>query len=167
MPSVRDGSSQVVALMYRGIAIPAVRKAGVKTPELVELNESCETIPAPFAVYRRVNGQTLESLALPPAAVADVWRELGRELHRTHSIEPDGSNAALPPPGPLADPREMVEAYASDGWFTKVEARWLIAWLARLAPFALAPVRRRFVHDDTQASNIMVCPSGVTCSLGS
>jgi aminoglycoside phosphotransferase (APT) family kinase protein len=157
----RDHPEHFAALHREGIAIPAVRKAGVKAPELVEIDESCELIPAPFAVYRRVNGQTLESLALPPAAVASIWRELGRELHRTHSIEPDDSNAALPPPGPLADPREMVEAYASEGWFTKVEARWLLAWLARLAPFALAPARRRFVHGDTQGSNIMVSPSAL------
>jgi aminoglycoside phosphotransferase (APT) family kinase protein len=152
----RDHPEHFAALRREGIAIPAVRNAGVKAPELVEIDESCERIPAPFAVYRRVNGQTLESLALPPAAVASIWRELGRELYRTHSIEPADSNAALPPPGALADPREMVEAYASDGWFTKVEARWLLAWLARLAPFALAPARRRFVHGDTQGSNIMV-----------
>ncbi|MBV8719949.1 MAG: phosphotransferase [Chloroflexi bacterium] len=152
----RDHPEHFAALHREGIAIPAVLKAGVKAPELVEIDQSYEVIPAPFAVYRRVNGQTLESLALPPAAVADVWRELGRELHRTHSIDPDDSNVALTPPGPLADPREMVGAYAADGWFTNTEARWLLAWLARLAPFAVAPARRRFVHGDTQASNVMV-----------
>jgi len=41
--------------------------------------------------------------------IADVWRELGRELFRTHSIEPDDSNSALPPPGSLADPRAPVQ----------------------------------------------------------
>jgi hypothetical protein len=97
----RDHPEHFAALRREGIAIPAVRKAGVKAPELVEIDESCELIPAPFAVY------------------------------------------------------------ASGGWFTKVEARWLLAWLARLAPFALAPARRRFVHGDTQGSNIMVSLSAL------
>jgi hypothetical protein len=69
---------------------------------------------------------------------------------------PDATNASLPPPGRLPDPRELVEAHASAGWFTRSEATWLARWLARLAPIALRPLPTRFVHGDTQATNIIV-----------
>ena len=154
----RNHPEHFAALRREAIAVPAARNAGVKVPELVAIDDSCELLPCPFAVYRRVNGQTLESLEFPPALAADVWRELGRDLHRTHAIDPDESNRSLPPPGPLPDPREMVEAYASSGWFTRTEAGWLLAWLSRLASLALQPARSRFVHGDTQGSNVMVCP---------
>jgi aminoglycoside phosphotransferase (APT) family kinase protein len=116
-------------------------------------------LPCPFAIYQRVNGETLESLDLPLLAAAEIWRELGRDLARLHAVVPDRANRSLPTPGPLPDPRELVDAHATAGWFTTTEARWLQAWLARLASEALQPSHTRFVHGDTQASNVMVGPS--------
>jgi Ser/Thr protein kinase RdoA (MazF antagonist) len=52
----------------------------------------------------------------------------------------------------------LVDAHATAGWFTTAESRWLQNWLAQLAPLALQPSRERFVHGDTQASNVMVHP---------
>jgi aminoglycoside phosphotransferase (APT) family kinase protein len=154
----RNHPEHFAALRREGLAIPAARKAGVHTPELVAIDDTCELLPCPFAIYRRVHGETLESLDLSPAAAADIWRELGRELARLHAVAPDAANRSIPPPGPLPDPRDLVDARATAGWFTATESRWLQRWLAQLAPLALQPTRERFVHGDTQASNVMVQP---------
>lgn len=153
----RNHPEHFAALRREAIAVPAVRQAGVRAPELIAIDESCEVLPCPFAIYRRVAGETLESLDAPPDVASAIWRQLGHELGRTHAV-PLQADRALPPPAALADPRELVHAHASAGWFSTSEARWIEQWLSRLAPFALAPVRTRLVHGDTQGSNIMVSP---------
>lgn len=61
----------------------------------------------------------------------------------------------------MTDPRDLVERRAGEGWFTATEAGWLLRWLERLAPAVLEPVPRRFVHADTQPTNVMVnAPDG-------
>jgi Phosphotransferase enzyme family len=121
-----QSSEHFAALRREAVAIPAARRAGVHTPELVEIDDTCELLPCPFAIYRRVHGETLESLELSATAAAEVWRELGRELARLHAVVPDGANRSMPPPGPLPDPRELVDAHAQAGWFTRTESRWLL-----------------------------------------
>jgi len=152
----RNHPEHFAALRREAVAVPAARKATVRTPELIAIDDTWQLLPCPFAIYVRVNGETLESLDLPPPAAGGVWRELGRQLARLHAVAPDDANRSLPAPGPLPDPRELVDAHAAAGWFTTTEARWLQKWLTRLAPLALQPSRPRFVHGDTQASNVMV-----------
>jgi aminoglycoside phosphotransferase (APT) family kinase protein len=155
----RNHPEHFAALRREAVAIPAARNAGVHTPELLAIDDSCELLACPFALYRRIHGQTLESLDLSPAAATEVWRELGQELARLHAVNPSAANRLIDTtPGPLPDPRELVDAHAAAGWFTTSESRWLQTWLARLAPVALQPARERFVHGDTQASNVMVQP---------
>jgi aminoglycoside phosphotransferase (APT) family kinase protein len=154
----RNHPEHFAALRREAVAIPTARNAGVHTPDLVAIDNTCALLPGPFAVYRRIEGETLESLDVSPAAAGDIWRELGRELARLHAVAPDAANRSIPPPGPLPDPRELAETHAAAGWFTTTESRWLLSWLAQLAPLALQPARERFVHGDTQASNVMVQP---------
>ena len=56
----------------------------------------------------------------------------------------------------MPDPRPWPAELAEEGYFTATEARWLAQWLERLAPTALAQVPRRFLHGDSQATNVMV-----------
>jgi aminoglycoside phosphotransferase (APT) family kinase protein len=144
------------ALRTESIAVPAVRAVGVQAPELIVFDETCTVLPGPYAIYARVHGRTLESLQLPPSAAPNVWRDLGRDLARTHLIENAALEAALPAPGPLPDLPDLVESHASAGRFTASEARWLQVWLRQLSPLALQPVASRLVHGDTQAANVMV-----------
>lgn len=86
-----------------------------------------------------------------------MWRELGRDLALLHAnVREDGPAGQLRPVGGEGDPRRLAEERAADGWFSGLEARWLIAWLDRLAPAAREPVPRRFLHLDVQATNVMV-----------
>jgi aminoglycoside phosphotransferase (APT) family kinase protein len=155
----RDHPGHTRQLRNELLAIPAARAAGVRTPGLVAADESCDLIPVPYAIVERVHGAILGLLDLDPADTIPAWHELGRDLARLHTgvarADPAGQ---LPEADPLPDPRLLVEARARDGWFTGLEARWLAAWLDRLAPAALAPVPARFLHLDVQATNLIVDP---------
>jgi aminoglycoside phosphotransferase (APT) family kinase protein len=96
----RNHPEHFAAVRREAIAIPTARNAGVHTPELVAIDNSCELLPCPFGVYVRVHGQTLESLDLSPHAAREIWRELGRQLARLHAVAPNAENRSIPPPGP-------------------------------------------------------------------
>jgi len=73
----RNHPEHFAAILREAIAVPTAREAGVSAPELVAIDDSCELLPCSFAIYRRVRGETLESLDCPPEVAADVWRALG------------------------------------------------------------------------------------------
>lgn len=140
--------------------VPAARAAGVQTPAIIAFDESCELLPVPYALYERVEGETLGLLDLEPEATPEVWRALGRDLARLHTqVTPE----QLPPEeiGACRDIRGDPEALASAGHFTALEARWFERLLERLAPYALAEVPQRFLHGDSQTTNLIVQPGGL------
>ncbi len=152
----RDAPPFTAALHKESLAVPAARSAGVRTPALVAFDASLDLLPVPYAVYERVTGRTLESLNLSPDAPSGVWREVGRDLARLHEgVSAEGPTAGLESES-LPDPRGLPDQLASAGHFSAEEARWLSAWLDRLASEALAPVTPRFRHGDLQTTNIMV-----------
>jgi aminoglycoside phosphotransferase (APT) family kinase protein len=154
----RDHPKHIEALYREAIAVPAARQAGVRTPELLVFDDTCDLVSVPYVIYERVHGETLADLEPEPLPAADVWRELGRDLPRLHAVT--AGDLAAPLPSQLAppDPRELVESRSRDGWFTSSEARWLLTWLDRLAPMALVSVPSRVLHGDSQATNVMVSP---------
>jgi aminoglycoside phosphotransferase (APT) family kinase protein len=146
------------ALAREAMAVPAARAAGVSTPQLLVFDDTLTLLPVPYAIYERVHGETLESLGLDPAATPAVYRELGRDLARLHQ----GVSAAGPisqigaPNLPQGDPRPLAAELAAAGYFSVVEARWLTQWLDRLPPLLDTPHAMRFLHGDTQATNVLV-----------
>ena len=153
----RNHPKFVEAAHNEAIAAPAARAAGVRTPRLLAFDDSLTLLPVPYTVYERVRGVTLESLNLDPPDAAEVWRDHGRNLALAHVGVPiDGDVILLPPRTPDPDPRELLAVRVADGWLSPLDARWLGAWLDRLAPAALTPVTARFLHGDTQATNLMV-----------
>jgi hygromycin-B 7''-O-kinase len=153
----RDHPAHVRQLRNEVAAIPAARAAGVRTPGLIAVDESCDLVPVPYAIVERVHGATLGLLDREPGDTTAAWRELGIDLALLHTgVARTGPAGELRVVDPLPDPRLLAEERASDGWFTNLEARWLIAWLDRLAPAALIPVPERFLHLDVQATNLMV-----------
>lgn len=147
----------VEASRHEAIAVPAARRAGVRTPALLAFDDSLDLVPVPFSLYERVPGQPLEALGLEPDEAAPVWRELGRDLALAHLGVPVDDLARQLGAGNVApDPRELIERRASDGWFAGYEVRWLGAWLDRLAMAALQPTLPRFLHGDSQGTNVMV-----------
>jgi aminoglycoside phosphotransferase (APT) family kinase protein len=152
----RNHPKHIEALYREAIIVPAARQAGVRTPALVVFDDTCELVSVPYVIYERVRGETLASLELEPLPAADVWRELGRDLARVHGVTAGELVAPLTSQKALPDPRELVELRSSDGWFTSSEARWLVAWLDRIALITITPVASRVLHGDSQATNVMV-----------
>lgn len=138
------------------VAVPAAREAGVRTPRILAFDETLDLLPVPYSIYERVPGKTLGLLARDPASLPEVWRELGYDLALLHENVPEDSPVAGLECGEIPDPRPWPVEMATEGYFTTVESDWLTGWLELLAPVALAPVRRRFLHGDTQATNVMV-----------
>lgn len=138
------------------VAVPAAREAGVRTPRIVAFDDSLDLLPVPYTVYERVRGETLGLLPQDPAKTPEVWRELGHDLALLHSgVRKDGPAAGLEM-DEMPDPRPWPDELAEEGYFTATEARWLTGWMEHLAPAALAPVPGRFLHGDSQATNVMV-----------
>ncbi|HEX6797148.1 MAG TPA: aminoglycoside phosphotransferase family protein, partial [Ktedonobacterales bacterium] len=139
--------------------------AGVRTPAVVAYDEALDLLPVPYAIYERVRGVPLESLRLDPDVTPDMWRAVGRDLALLHTRVMHVDPLALLRHEVPEDIRPLVELRAEQGYFGPADARWLIAWLDRLAPAVgihrtpLQPARPlRFCHADVQAANVLVTP---------
>lgn len=138
------------------VVVPVARQAGVRTPAIVTFDSTQELMPAPYTVYERVQGDTLELLYLEPQRTPDVWRDLGRDFARLHAVSKQEGVLAEVELAQHPDPRTLVDELAEKGTFTLLEARWFLSWLEHLAPLALATIEPRLLHGDSQAMNIMV-----------
>lgn len=155
----RDHPAFVAAARKESVAVPAARGAGVRTPRMISFDDSLDLLPVPYSLYERVRGETLGLLegdpAGDPAGASGVWEELGRDLALLHAgVAGDGPAAGLDLEG-MPDPRPWPDEMAGEGRFTAAEARWISAWLHQLSP-ANDGVPRRFLHGDSQATNVMV-----------
>lgn len=152
----RQNPDFTAAAEREAVAVPLARRAGVRTPALVEYDDSRSLLPVPFLVYERVRGETLELLRLEPTATPGVWRELGRDYARLHggvTRTPENTHLEAPPPEP---PQRLVERLAQRGTFTVREADWLLGLLGRLEPTVQTDVGKVFCHGDAQGTNVMV-----------
>jgi aminoglycoside phosphotransferase (APT) family kinase protein len=158
----RDTPPFVAPIRKESVAVPAALTAGVRTPALIAFDGSLELLPVPYAIYERVHGNPLGVLDLGPEDTPRVWHEVGRDLAKLHEGVGEYGPVADLECEPLPDPRPMPDELASAGYFTSEEARWVSGWLDLLAPFALAPLPKRFRHGDLQTTNVMVHPDPST-----
>jgi aminoglycoside phosphotransferase (APT) family kinase protein len=142
------------------IAVPAARRAGVQTPELVVFDLSRSILDAPVTVYRRVHGDTLGLVLDRRPDWSAALRGIGRDLARLHVEvtavhDPDGW---LDQPD-TEDARQWLEACARAG-LVGADRSFVERWLDRLEPAAHARVQPRFLHNDVHALNVMVDGAG-------
>ncbi len=149
----RESPAHIEQTLREAIAAPIARAAGVRTPRLVAFDDRRDLIAVPYSIFEWADGDNFEYLDLDPDGVAEVWRDVGRDLARLHSVDEAG---ALRAADPLPDPRSLADDRASDGWFTVTEARWLTKWLDHIAAVMPASVPARLLHQDTQATNVIV-----------
>lgn len=145
----------VDALTKERVAVPALVEAGVQTPELLAFDAALDLLPVPYGIYRRVEGQNLESLGLPVQQTQEIWQKVALELVKVHHL-PDPSRVhhlQLEDPG---TPESWIADFAQEGHFTLEEARWLEGWVSRLKPYVLDPAHHTFRHGDMQGTNVMV-----------
>jgi aminoglycoside phosphotransferase (APT) family kinase protein len=142
------------------IAVPAARRAGVQTPELVVFDLSQSIVDAPVTVYRRVHGDTLGLVLDRRTDWSAALRGIGRDLARLHLevTSVDDPDSWLDQPD-TEDARKWFEACARAG-LVGAERRLVERWIDRLEPAAHARVQPRFLHNDVHALNVMVDPAG-------
>jgi aminoglycoside phosphotransferase (APT) family kinase protein len=151
-----------IATAFREIAaVPVARRLGVKTPELVALDDTRDILDVPYTIYERVEGETLGLLGREPSDTPDAYRALGRDLAKLHAgvteADVERRQECDLNPGHWPSPERL----AMEGYFTVVEARWFAAWFDRLASLAAVPIRPRFLHGDVQATNVLVRPGSL------
>ena len=153
----RDHPGNLRQARAEALVAPAARAAGVCTPRMVVYDDSGSILPVPYCVVERVRGATLGLLDREPGDTPAAWCGLGHDLALLHTrVSPANLAGTLRSAGPPPDPRVLAEERGSDGWFTGLETRWLTAWLDRIAPAALVEVAPCCIHQDVQATNIMV-----------
>lgn len=146
------------AIRRECLVVPCARAASIHTPAVVAYDEALDLLPVPYAIYERVRGVPLEHLRLDPDATPAVWRAVGRDLALLHTRVAHAHPLALLRHEAPEDIRPLAELRAQQGYFGAAEVRWLIAWLDRLAPAALAARPLAFCHADVQAANVLVTP---------
>lgn len=152
----RNHYAFTAAARKEAVVAPAARVAGVRTPALIAFDDTLDLLPVPYTIYERIHGATLGLLDREPGDTPDVWREIGRDLALLHTRVADAGAVAEIDGEALPDPRLLLDEIAQQGYFTAMEARWLMRWLDQLAPAALVSMPRRFLHGDLQTTNVMV-----------
>ena len=134
--------------------IPIARAAGVRTPAIVDFDDTQTLLATPYLVCEQVHGTPLD--AIPHQADDALWFELGRELATLHRVPP------TPIPGVEAnggeDPRPEVDRLARDGYIDPGTASWLLTWFDRLARRFDPDQPHVLLHGDIAAQNLLVNP---------
>jgi aminoglycoside phosphotransferase (APT) family kinase protein len=73
----RDHPGHVEQARREALAVPAARKAGVRTPRLVAFDDRLDLAPVPYTLYERVRGVALGDLDLEPGRTPKGWRAVG------------------------------------------------------------------------------------------
>jgi len=129
------------------IVVPAVRAAGVATPELVGFDDSREIVPGLVTLYRRLDGMPLGLIdqAINREAIA---RQLGEQILRWRF---DVKDLDLPR---QQGQRAKACYLRAKTRLSPAECAWVESALERLA--ATTDVPDEFVHNDLHRHNLMI-----------
>ena len=139
------------------VAVPAVRAAGVRTPELLFLDDDRDAVDSVVTVYERADGVPLGSLRVDQRELPGLYREFGREVGLLHRRvkEVSDHNGWLDDQYDYDLREELEKAFAADRLET-LSYDWLTKWADRLRPAIGSTYEKRFIHNDMHAGNTMV-----------
>jgi hygromycin-B 7''-O-kinase len=143
------------------IVVPPARAAGVRTPAIVDYDDSCSLVPAPYLVMERVHG--VEPVAAPLEIATDLARlhsafqtpVVSRLDDRGPDLEKQPGGI---PTGGWGDPHQTVTALAADGWVDLGTADWLTGWIERLEARIDRSAPNVLIHGDVAPHNLLVDP---------
>jgi aminoglycoside phosphotransferase (APT) family kinase protein len=131
--------------------IPVARAAGVRTPAIVDFDDSGVLIESPYMVVERVR-----ALDLTQAGSSEkTWPELGRQLAMLHAVRPHPLPNVVADDGG-GDPRPTVDELAHAGYLDPGTARWLTGWFDRLAARFPREQPDVLLHGDVAPQNLLV-----------
>ncbi|WP_165956895.1 phosphotransferase family protein [Kribbella antibiotica] len=131
--------------------IPAARSVGVRTPAILEYDNTCTIVPAPYVVMERVHGVE------PAAAPVEIATDLAR-LHAIFQAPPDAPPLAGVPADDWGSPGHTVQALAIDGHLDQATADWLSGWIVRLDSRFDRSAPKVLIHGDVAPHNLLVDP---------
>jgi aminoglycoside phosphotransferase (APT) family kinase protein len=147
------------AVMIDAAMNPVARSTGVRIPALLAVDDRCDILPLPYAIYERVpEASSLDVLRGYPQREAHAWEEAGRNLALVHQVAyetplPFDLREFRQHPG--VDPRTWAEELACNGRIDAEDSVWLMTLLDMLAPHAQMDVPLTLCHGDANASNVL------------
>jgi aminoglycoside phosphotransferase (APT) family kinase protein len=142
------------------IVVPYAVKAGVRTPEILAVDETRSVIPMVFSVFPWVSGKTLGTQRMPLSRWTAVARDMGREAAKLHKLTelPDIEPAWWP------NPEESIEILVEREVISPGEGTSLHNWAKRLA--ATVPDSEPVLtHNDLHPWNVLVEGGRMTAIL--
>ena len=139
------------------VAVPAVRKAGVQTPELLIFDDDRDALDSVVTVYTRCEGVALGSIRVDQSELPSLYREFGREVARLHTRvnDVDDPNGWLDTQYDYNLQEELDKAFEMKKLET-VSYDWFCQWEKKLQPAIDSKFEKRFIHNDTHAGNTMM-----------
>lgn len=143
------------------VAVPVVVGAGIRTPRLLDFDETQRTVEATITLYERWPGVALGTVSPHEAELPGFYRELGRELGHLHSrvLECPDPFGWLDEAEP-SDPEGHLEMAVQNHRLDAPNALWLGRWIERLRPANSHQGEPRFLHNDAHSFNTMALPDG-------
>ncbi|WP_433165576.1 phosphotransferase family protein [Kribbella sp. CA-247076] len=135
-------------LRKEAAVVPMARSLGVRTPAIVEYDDSRRLIDAPYVVMERVHG--VEPTGVPLGLAEQLAR-----LHRADRIELPGV-----PQDDRDDPWRTVDDLAERGYLDADTAKWLSGWFTRLAGRFDRNEPKVLIHGDVAAHNLLADADG-------
>lgn len=139
------------------VAVPAVRAAGIDTPELLVFDDSRAILDTVVTVYRRAPGVALGRIRVNQRELPEVYRRLGAEVWRIQEqvrAVPDPDDKL--DPFELGDPRAAMAKMREERRVELVTYDWFQPWLERLETVVYEPQPKVFAHQDLHAFNTLV-----------
>jgi aminoglycoside phosphotransferase (APT) family kinase protein len=162
-----DDPDGLVDARTESVAAPVARAAGIVTPRLIAFDDTRTLVERPFSLWERVHGETLGLVNLPSCQMADVWRDVGRELARLHlrvraCPDPDGY---LDDPGREQDLDAVLKPLVDARRIGLDTARSVEGLIAELRPYLGGQVDVRFIHNDVHPMNVMCSTTGALLAI--
>jgi aminoglycoside phosphotransferase (APT) family kinase protein len=157
-----DHPEAVADAKTESVAAPVAHAAGIQTPRLIAFDDSRTLVDRPFSLWERVHGETLGLLDLNRSQLANVWRQVGRQLFLLHDrikgcADPNGY---LDTPGRAIDLHQLLNRLAGAGRLNAATVEAIAQLIGELAPLVAGSGATRFLHNDIHAMNVMCSPAG-------
>ncbi|MEU0091673.1 aminoglycoside phosphotransferase family protein [Kribbella sp. NPDC006257] len=140
--------------------IPVARAAGVRTPAIIDFDDTRALTNAPYLVMERIHATDLVD---SPTHDPSLWTELGGQLRLLHNTKFQHLEGV--PTDEYGDPRPTVDRLATDGYLDTGTANWLLTWFDRLATRFDREAPNVLLHGDLATQNVMVDSDGRYCAL--
>lgn len=138
--------------------VPLVVRAGLKTPELLGYDLTCDLAPRPYTLYRKATGVLLAQSRYDPNELKHLYCELGSELAKLHRISVPNGERSLLDKSELSTPHKSLERALDSNAIGQADAREIGDWLDTLRPLIGGQPPPVLLHADIHPWNLFIDP---------